>query len=167
MHWLRSIFDSKYSRLLCIAGVVLIFDQTTKAFVLRFIPLYHSISIIPGFFNLTHIHNPGGAFGFMAKQNSGLRHMIFIFLSSAAICLIFYFYRRISRSHLLLSGGFALILGGAIGNLIDRIRFEKVIDFLDFHIGSYHWPAFNIADSAISVGIGIFIFYIILNKIPD
>jgi signal peptidase II len=167
MNWIRTILDGKYSRLLCIAGLVVIFDQITKAIVLTYIPLYQSIPVIPGVFSLTHLHNPGGAFGFLAKQSSGIRHLVFIVLSSAAISLIFYFYWRTPRSHPLLAGGFALILGGAIGNLIDRVRFEKVVDFLDFYIGRYHWPAFNVADSAITVGIGIFLVHILWNKIPD
>jgi signal peptidase II len=161
------ILTGKYYRLFIIAGLVLIFDQITKAIVLEAMPLYDSITIIPGFFNLTHIHNPGGAFGFLARQSSSVRHVVFIFLSSVAMCVIFYFYRRTPRSHPLLASGFALIMGGAIGNLIDRIRFEKVVDFLDFYIGKYHWPAFNVADSAISVGIGIFIYHIVFNKIPE
>lgn len=167
MNWIRSLLKGKYSRLIFIAALVMIFDQITKTIVLNSIPLYQSIAVIPGFFKLTHIQNPGGAFGFLAGQSSGIRHIVFIVLSSLAICLIFYFYRRTPRSHPLLAGGFALILGGAVGNLIDRIRFEKVIDFLDFYIGVHHWPAFNLADSAISVGIGIFIFHILLNKLPD
>ena len=163
----ESILTGKYGRLFIIAALVLIFDQITKAVVMNAMPLYESIAVIPGFFNLTHIHNPGGAFGFLARQIAGVRHVIFIFLSSGAICLIFYFYRRTPRSHPLLAGGFALIMGGAVGNLIDRIRFGKVVDFLDFYIGKYHWPAFNLADSAISVGIGIFVYHIVFNKIPE
>ncbi len=167
MNWIRTILDGKYSRLVCIVGLVSIFDQITKTMVLTFMPLYQSIPVIPGFFSLTHLHNPGGAFGFLAQQSSGIRQMVFIVLSSVAIFLIFYFYRRTPRSHPLLAGGFALILGGAIGNLIDRIRFGEVVDFLDFYIGRYHWPAFNLADSAITIGIVIFIVHILLNKIPD
>jgi len=167
MNWIRTILDGKYSRLVCIVGLVSIFDQIAKAIVLTFMPLYQSIPIISGLFSLTHLQNPGGAFGFLAQQSSGIRQMVFIVLSSVAICLIFYFYRRTPRSHPWLAGGFALILGGAIGNLIDRIRFGKVVDFLDFYIGRYHWPAFNLADSAITIGIVIFIVHILLNKIPD
>jgi signal peptidase II len=102
----------------------------------------------------------------MAHQDSSLRNFLFIFLSSAAICFIFYFYKNSSRTHPLLASGFALILGGAVGNLIDRIRFGKVVDFLDFYIRNYHWPAFNIADSAITVGVTIFIFHLLFKKMP-
>lgn len=161
------IFTGKYSRLFIIAGLVLIFDQITKAIVMGTMPLYDSIEVIPGFFRLTHIQNPGGAFGFLARHSAGMRLVVFILLSSLAVCLIFYFYRRTPRSHPLLASALALIMGGAVGNLIDRIRFEQVVDFLDFYIGKYHWPAFNVADSAISVGIGIFIYHLVFNKMPE
>ena len=156
----------KYTKLAVIAGLVVIFDQITKILILKNLPLYHSVTIIPGLFNITHIHNPGGAFGFMAHQDSSLRNFIFILLASLAICFIFYFYKNTNRTHPFLASGFALILGGAIGNLIDRIRFGKVVDFLDFYVRNYHWPAFNVADSAITVGVTIFIFHLLFKKIP-
>ena len=156
----------KYTKLAVIAGLVVIFDQITKILILKNLPLYHSVTIIPGLFNITHIHNPGGAFGFMAHQDSSLRTFIFILLASFAICFIFYFYKNTNRTHPFLASGFALILGGAIGNLIDRIRFGKVVDFLDFYVRNYHWPAFNVADSAITVGVTIFIFHLLFKKIP-
>jgi signal peptidase II len=156
----------KYKKLAVISGLVIILDQITKILILKNLPLYHSISIIPGFFNITHIHNPGGAFGFMAHQDSSLRTFLFLFLSSCAVGFIFYFYKNAYRAHPFLASGFALILGGAIGNLIDRIRFGKVVDFLDFYIRNYHWPAFNVADSAITVGVTVFIFHLLFKKIP-
>jgi len=158
---------NKYLKLAVIAGFVIIFDQITKAVIQNTVPLYHSIEVIPGFFSITHIHNPGGAFGFMANKSSGLRNLIFLFLSSSAICLIFYLYKNTPKKYSLLSACFALILGGALGNLIDRIRFGEVVDFLDFYIGNYHWPAFNVADSAITVGIAIYLFHLIFKKMPE
>jgi signal peptidase II len=156
----------KYKKLAVISGLVVILDQITKILILKNLPLYHSVTIIPGFFNITHIHNPGGAFGFMARQDSSLRNFLFILLASVAVCVIFYFYKNTNKTHPFLASGFALILGGAIGNLIDRIRFGKVVDFLDFYIRSYHWPAFNVADSAITVGVTIFIFHLLFKKMP-
>ena len=158
---------AKYSRLAAVAGSIVIFDQATKAVVLKQMPLYHSISVIPGFFNLTHIHNPGGAFGFMSRQSSHVRNLLFLFISSLAVCFIFYFYKNTPKTHPLLATGFALILGGAVGNLIDRFRFGKVVDFLDFYLGTYHWPAFNVADSAISIGVCIFLVHLLFKKMPE
>jgi signal peptidase II len=150
-----------------IAGVVIALDQVTKLLVAAQIPLYHSIPVIPGFFNLTHIHNPGGAFGFMAAGNPGLRNLLFIGVSSLAIGLLIYFYRNTPRSHPFLAAALAMIFGGAIGNLIDRLRLGEVIDFLDVYLGAYHWPAFNVADSAITIGITIFIAHVVLGKMPE
>ena len=167
MAWMQSIKDEKYVRLVVIAGLIVIADQISKAMVQRLIPLYHSISVIPGCFNLTLVHNPGGAFGFLAGQSPELRQLIFIFASSLAIGLIFYFYRSTPRRFIALNIGFSLIFGGAIGNLIDRVRYGKVVDFLDVYVGTMHWPAFNVADSAITIGIGIFLFHMLFRKLPD
>lgn len=157
----------KYLKLVAIAGLIVILDQITKAVIRNTLTLYHSITVIPGFFNITYILNPGGAFGFMANKSPFLRNLLFILLSSLAVCLIFYFYKHTPKKYSLLSTCFALILGGALGNLIDRIRFGKVVDFLDFYIASYHWPAFNVADSAITVGITIYVFHLVFKKMPE
>ena len=160
------IHINKYKRLIAVACFVVIVDQITKALILYNLPLHHSISVIPGFFSLTHIHNPGGAFGFMANQSSGLINIFFLFISLLAIFLIIYLYRNTPKTHPLLATGFTLIFGGAIGNMIDRIRFGEVVDFLDCYIGTLHWPAFNVADSAITVGIVIFIVHFLFKKLP-
>lgn len=152
---------------LLIAGLVVVLDQVTKYLVMTHIPLYHSIPVIPGFFNLTHIYNPGGAFGFMATGSTGMRNLLFIGVSTLAIGLIVYFYRNTPRSHRYLASALAMIFGGAVGNLIDRLRFGAVIDFLDVYVGAHHWPAFNVADSAITIGITIFIAHVVLGKMPE
>jgi len=158
---------NKYLMLVLIAGAVVILDQITKAVILNQLPLYRSIPVIHGFFNITHIHNPGGAFGFFAEQSPWVRKIVFLFMSSAAVVLVLYFYHNTPRTHPWLAAGLALIFGGAIGNLIDRFRFGKVVDFLDFYLGSAHWPAFNVADSAITVGVTIFLIHLAFNKMPE
>lgn len=130
-------------------------------------PLYHSVPVIPRFFNITHIQNPGGAFGFLANQSSSLRTIVFLLISTTAVGLIFWFYKNTPKTHPWLANAFAMIFGGAIGNLIDRIRFGKVVDFIDLYLGNFHWPAFNVADSAISIGIAIFIFHLLFKKLPE
>lgn len=157
----------KISIFLWIAALVAVLDQVSKAVVTIKMPLHHSIAVIPGLFNLTHVHNPGGAFGFLANQSAGLRHGIFLGASLFALGLIVYFYFQTPPTHRLLGSSLAMIFGGAIGNIIDRIRYGEVVDFLDFYLGSYHWPAFNIADSAITVGIGIFIVHLLFGKMPE
>ena len=167
MDWKILIGNSKYNRLMAIAGLVILIDQLSKAIILKSLPLHHSIPVIPGFFDITFIFNPGGAFGFLAGQPSILRHVFFLGATSMAICFIFILYRKIPQTHSLLATAFALIMGGAVGNLIDRFRFEKVVDFLDFYLGKHHWPAFNVADSAISVGMAIVVYHLVFNKMPD
>ncbi len=159
--------NNKYFCLICVAGVVVLLDQFTKVMVQLNLPLYNNIVIIPGFFNLTHIHNPGGAFGFLAGQNTVFRDLFFIIFSVLALCVLIYLYQKTPKTYPVLSLGFALIFGGAAGNLIDRIRFGKVVDFIDIYIGDLHWPAFNIADSGITVGILIFIYYMLFKGLPD
>lgn len=156
----------KYVRFAAIAAFVIFLDQISKLVVLNTIPLYDSIPVIPGFFHLTHIQNPGGAFGFLAGQSALVRNIVFLFASVVALCLIFIFYRNTPNTHRWLGTGFALIFGGAVGNLIDRVRLGRVVDFLDVFIAEYHWPAFNVADSAVTIGIGIFVFHILLNRLP-
>jgi len=161
------MLKNKYIQLVFLAGVVVLLDQISKALILRHLPLNSNIPIIAGLFDITHIHNPGGAFGLMAGMGAVLRTVIFLFVSSLAVGLIFYFYQKTPPTHTLLATGFALILGGAVGNLIDRIRFGIVVDFLDLYLGDYHWPAFNIADSAITMGICIFIYHLVFKKMPE
>jgi signal peptidase II len=161
------MLKNKYIKLVAIAGAVILLDQFTKGLILHYLPVNTNKSVIDGFFNITHIHNPGGAFGLMANLSATLRSIIFLFISSLAVGLIFYFYKKTPAQYSWLAAAFALIFGGAIGNLIDRIRFGMVVDFLDFFVGDLHWPAFNIADSAISIGIGIFLYHLIFKKMPE
>jgi signal peptidase II len=154
-------------RLAVISGSVIIFDQITKYIIKINLGLYDNIIVIKNFFSLTHILNPGGAFGFFASSSPEIRKFIFLFLSSLVALFIVWFYKKSAANYVFLSYGLALIFGGAVGNLIDRFMYGKVVDFLDFYIGSLHWPAFNVADSAISIGMGILIYHIIFKKIPD
>lgn len=156
----------KYLRFSMVAGAVIALDQVTKALVLIHMPLYHSITIIPGFFNLTHVRNPGGAFGFLAQSESPLRHWFFLAAALVALGMLLYFYYQTPNPRSLFAFALALIFGGAVGNLIDRVRFGEVVDFLDVHLGYYHWPTFNVADSAVTVGVIIFLLHILFKKVP-
>ncbi len=159
---------NKYKKLAIIAGSILILDQITKAVVFSSISLHQMIPVIPGFFDLTHIHNTGGAFGVFADSSPVLRKFIFLFVSSLAACAILYFYRQTPDKYRFLSAAWASVFGGAVGNLIDRaFRDGKVVDFLDFQIMGWHWPAFNVADSAITIGMAVVVFHLIFNKMPE
>jgi len=156
----------KYQKLALIGGAVVVLDQATKYIVQKSIAPYYSIKVIPGLFNLTHVYNPGGAFGFAANQSATVRAILFLFISALALIFIFYFYKKTPDAYRMLSLGLAPIFGGAIGNLIDRIRLGKVIDFLDFYFRGFNYPAFNIADCAISIGMLIFVYHILFKKMP-
>ena len=157
---------NRYIKLLIIAGSICILDQVTKALIVTTIDVYDSIPIIPGFFNLTHIYNPGGAFGFLARNPSEMRHLFFLVSSFAAVGLIVFLYVKTPPQQRLLELALSLIMGGAFGNIIDRIRIGKVIDFLDVYIMDFHWPAFNIADSAITIGICLFAYHLLFIELP-
>ena len=132
---------------------ILVLDQISKLIIIRSLGLGQTVPVIPGLFNLVYVLNPGAAFGFLASLPDGVRNPFFILISVAAAVLIIMYHARHLRSQILPSLALGMILGGAIGNLIDRLRYGMVVDFLDFYLDRYHWPAFNVADSAISVGV--------------
>jgi signal peptidase II len=134
-------------------GIVLL-DQASKFAVVHTMRLGQSIPIIPGLFNLSYVLNPGAAFGILASHSPSFRSPFFVGVSLLAIGLIIYYYHRYLPEPTRLPGAaLGLILGGAVGNLIDRVRVGMVIDFLDVYVSESHWPAFNVADAAISIGV--------------
>ncbi len=143
-------------RFLAIVAAVVTFDQLTKLWILNSFSLYESLEIIPGFFSLTYLTNKGAAFGFLARQTGAWRHYLFLILGAVALVVIVIAWTRMRHAHRLYSISLPLIGGGALGNLIDRVRHGSVVDFLDVYIGVYHWPAFNVADSAITIGVVLF-----------
>jgi signal peptidase II len=144
--------SKKNGLFLLITILVVSLDQITKTWVAASMNLHDSHAVIDGLFNITYIRNPGAAFGFLSGSPPLFRYVFFIAVTLGVILLIIYYLRIAGREDLPLVSALALIFAGAVGNLIDRGRFGEVVDFLDFYIGKYHWPAFNAADSAISVG---------------
>jgi len=160
---MRRILRKKNILFLTITALVVLLDQLSKAWILATLRLHEGFSLIDGFFNIVHVRNPGAAFGFLAAAPQLFRYIFFISVTLAAILLILH-YLRVSRiEETSLVSVLALILAGAVGNLIDRIRFGEVVDFLDVYIGAHHWPAFNVADSAISVG-AVYLIVILLRR---
>ncbi len=145
----------KYWVLLIFCGGILLLDQWTKSLVVEKLPLYQRVEVVQGFFNLTHVRNTGGAFGIFGGEKGGVGSMLFVVVSVIAIGAIIFLFVKIRENEKTLALSFSLVLSGAIGNLIDRLRYGEVVDFLDFHLSTYHWPAFNVADSAICIGIGL------------
>ena len=138
--------------LLGVVGAAVLLDQLTKLLVDRLLPVYSVKPIIPGLFNLVHARNTGAAFSIFAGEPTALRRILFAGLALLVVGVICYAYIKLKPEDTWTRWAYALICGGAIGNLVDRLRLGEVIDFLDFYIGPYHWPAFNVADSAITIG---------------
>jgi len=136
--------------LFIVSSTVVLLDQLAKRLISDKLQFNESIKVIDGFFNLTLVHNPGAAFGLFPHH----KHLFIVF-SIVTAATIFFIYLKYARNNTNIQILLGLILGGAIGNLIDRLYLGYVVDFLDFYLFSYHWPAFNIADSSICIGVGL------------
>jgi signal peptidase II len=139
-------------------GVAL--DQLTKLLVSSIMPLGAQVTVFPGFFNLVHVHNRGAAFGLLSHLSPEVAWIFFLGTTSLVIAVVGYLWWRLPERQWSVSLGYSLILTGAVGNFIDRLRLGEVIDFLDFHYGPYHWPAFNVADSMVCVGAAFLVWVI-------
>ena len=144
-------------RYLLISVAVLLLDQWTKWLIEQHLSYQASLEIIPGLLNFTHVRNTGVAFGFFATHGNATGTLLLILLGLAALLFVGYYFLIARREDRPLLVALALVVGGAIGNLIDRILRGAVTDFVDFYYGTYHWHTFNVADTAISIGIGLMI----------
>jgi signal peptidase II len=135
-----------------IASLVVVLDRMTKWLVSHKISLHDSVDVIPGIFRLTHVQNTGAAFGLFAESPSEFRVAMLILVSVAALAVVSALLWKNGNALNTTAIALSLVFGGALGNLWDRVASGRVIDFLDFYVGSHHWPAFNVADSAIVVG---------------
>lgn len=148
-----------------LAGALVSFDQLTKLLVVGSLKLGESVQVIKLFFHITLVHNPGAAFGLFATLKPELREPFFFVIPLATLGIIGVVFYRLKESQQLSIFALTLIIGGAIGNLIDRVRLGFVIDFLDFHwMFKYHFPAFNLADAAITIGVLILLLSIVYEK---
>ena len=148
-------------------AAIVILDQLTKAIVDRTMALYQSIPIVDGWFNLTYVRNTGAAFGIFAGNAEIFRRPFLILVSILASGFIITLLRRLADRERGLIAALTFILGGAVGNLIDRVFYGEVIDFLDVYWRNYHWPAFNVADSFITIGVAIALFSLYKHKGDD
>jgi len=157
----------RYLLLGLLSLVIVVTDQATKAQVMQTMRLHESIPVVSNFFSITYIRNPGAAFGFLSSSSGSFRFVFFGVTSLFALGLLGTILVRMPKHNWMGQLSVAGILGGAIGNLLDRLRYGEVIDFLDFYFNAYHFPAFNVADSAITVGVGFLILHFALEKHPD
>ncbi len=156
--------DNGLLRLLSIVFVIFTSDFYKKALIQDNFLLYQPVPVVEGFLNITYVENPGAAFGIMSDMDPLFRSIFFGVVSVLAVTIVLYIYFKHPENSNLIRNASAMILGGAIGNMTDRVRFGKVVDFIDIYWGEYHWPAFNIADMAISIGVGLFLLDMFINK---
>lgn len=155
----------KYVFLIAWSTFAVALDQVTKIYIHTHFQLGESITVIENLFNLTYVRNPGAAFGFLAESHPEFREIFFLAIPPIAMIIIFLILRGVADKDRLQIFALSNIFGGAIGNYIDRLRFRYVIDFLDFHIKEkYSWPSFNIADSAIVLGVMILMYLMWIEK---
>jgi signal peptidase II len=147
--------------------VCLALDQISKQLIIRNFHYGERMVLIPDRFNLTHVRNPGGAFSFFADGPVEIRMFFFIGMALVAVVLLIVFMVRLESSARLSPLALGMILGGALGNLTDRLVRGQVTDFLDLHWHSYHWPAFNVADSFITVGVCVLVLHSFVSSPPD
>jgi len=149
--------------MILLVALVIVLDQWTKSLVSHSFAVSESRTVLQGFFDLTYVQNRGGAFGIMQGSGIGLVAVGFIVAGAIIVSAL----RGPSRPEALIAIGMALPLGGTIGNMIDRLRLGYVVDFFDVYVGSHHWPVFNVADSAICIGVGLIALWILRRPEPS
>lgn len=156
----------KYLLLASISGVIIALDQLTKTYIHTHFFLGQSNQIIPNIFDITYVRNPGAAFGIFAAMPATFRETFFSVIPLAALLVIIGLLRATTDEQKLTIASLSLVFGGAIGNYIDRLRFKYVIDFLYFHFYDHYFPAFNVADSSIVVGVCILLLQMLVKSEP-
>ncbi len=149
----EQLIMGKHLKYIFIILAVFVADQAVKKLVAMKIALYGKVVVFDNFFWIIHIRNEGGAFGMLSELSDPVRKLIFIFIPGIALLLFVVYLFKFAQASPLGAFALSLVVGGALGNFVDRIRFGSVLDFLDVHwFDKYHWPAFNVADSAITIG---------------
>ena len=147
----------KYMLFVLVSSCIFCLDQVTKTLIQTQVFLEQPITVIEGFFNINYVQNTGGAFGLFSESHEWIRFVLFIFFPIVAFVFIFMMLRETQQKLQIFALGF--ILGGALGNYMDRLRLGYVVDFIDWHIKDWHWPTFNIADSFIVIGVFILLIF--------
>ncbi len=148
--------------LVLVLGLAL--DLVSKMLVLQLMPLGSQRPLVSGFFNLVHVHNKGAAFGLLGHLPVEFTRLFFIITNSLVLAIVGYLWYRLPEDSWQSALGYSLIMAGALGNLIDRVRLGEVVDFLDLYWGRYHWPAFNVADSLVCLGAAWLVWVILTDE---
>lgn len=158
----KSSFRERLFLLLLLGALVVVLDQVSKSIVLSHLSRVYSLKVIDGFFSLTLVLNTGVAFGLFSQSPAAWKAVALFLIAVITVVVLLGYYFFGKDLNRLASIAFSLIIGGAVGNMIDRFRFSKVVDFLDFYWKSYHWPAFNLADAAITLGVFLLLFEVLI-----
>jgi signal peptidase II len=156
--------NRKYLWLAAAVAIVTVLDQYTKHLVVQKLKSGAVVDVVKRCFQLRYVENPGAAWGFLASANESFRAPFFVAVSLLAIAFILYFYRKVEGDQKVMLVSLSMILGGAVGNFIDRLRHNYVVDFIDWYWKDWHWPTFNIADSAISLGVILMVWSMIFGE---
>jgi signal peptidase II len=154
----------KLAILMPVLTVGLVLDQISKLLILQKLPLGGRVPLIPGLLNFVHVHNKGAAFGLLSGWSAEFAWLFFVATTALVLVVLGYLLWRLPGEQWLATLGYSLILTGALGNLIDRVRLGEVVDFIDVYYGHYHWPAFNVADSLVCVGAAVLVWVIIKDE---
>jgi signal peptidase II len=149
----RDGFARRFAGPLTIGAIVFVADQATKLLIRQTVDLHESIPVVDGFVDIVHARNPGAAFSFLAEAPAWFRGPFFVLISITAIVVLLYVIARLPLEERLMRVALGGVLGGALGNLLDRLVYGEVTDFVDLHWRAYHWPAFNVADSSITLAV--------------
>ena len=156
--------NRKYAWLAAAVVIVTALDQYTKHLAVTRLKSGATVDVIKKIFQLRYVENPGAAWGFLANASESFRAPFFVAVSLLAIAFILYFYRKVEDDQKVMLASLAMILGGAVGNFIDRLHQNYVVDFIDWYWKDWHWPTFNIADSAISLGVILMVWTMIFGE---
>jgi signal peptidase II len=159
--------DARYAVVFTLVAAIVGVDQATKWYVQHVVALHDSVPVIEGLFHITYVRNTGAAFGLLAQAPWVIRAPLFLAVSALAITVLLAVVRRVGREQHTVLAALAAVLGGALGNLIDRARYGEVIDFLDLQWHGWHWPAFNVADACITIGVAALLVHSFVGTDPS
>jgi len=143
---------------------VILLDQLTKALIVKTVPFYGSVKVIPGFLDLTHIHNKGAILGLFNRSEQPWTTVLLLLLNAAALGLVIFYFSKTAEKEGVARLALAMIVGGALGNVVDRITRGYVVDFVEMHVGKFHWPTYNVADASITIGAVLLIASVIFRR---
>ncbi|MCX6565417.1 MAG: signal peptidase II [Candidatus Aminicenantes bacterium] len=154
----------RYGLHAALSASIIVLDQLTKALIVKTVSFYGSIAVIPGFLELTHIHNKGAILGIFNRTEQPWTPVLLLLLNAVALGLVIFYFSKTTEKERVARLALAMIVGGALGNVVDRITRGYVVDFVEMHVGKFHWPTYNVADASITIGAVLLISSVIFRR---